>query len=137
MAFPQYDPSKHLAYLNGKRITSFGENEDPIKIRPLRDKGTIKQGFGDDAVGSSISRPGAEVELSIMPGTKDSATASGIANAGGVVEFQLKVIATGEYWIASEGLYKTHNEFGRGGSKPTDDGFIFMFNKTDWKTGAA
>lgn len=135
MALPKYDPSKHLAYLNGKRITEWGES-DPIKTRPIRDKGTLKQGYGRSAVGSSIETPGAELTLNIMPGTKDSAYVSGLIEANVDIEFEMTVVATGELWFYSEGIYKTHEEFVRAGEKPSDDGYTFSFNLSEHKMGA-
>lgn len=135
MALPKYDPAKHLVYLNGKRITEWGEG-DPIKTSPIRDKGVLKQGFGRSAVASRIETPGEELTLNIMPGTDDSAYASGLISADVDIEFEMQVVATGEAWIYSEGVYKTHEEFTRAGEKPSDDGYTYLFNLTEHKMGS-
>lgn len=128
MGLSDYSAERLLVYVNGQRITEWGEGA-PITFTQARAKTTIKRGYGTKHVKSRVTDQGCGVKLNIIPGGRDAKKVKNIADSGVDIEIEVQVIGTDETHLMSEGVYQGYDPRERGADKPSDDGFLFDFAK--------
>lgn len=128
MALTDYSAERLLVYVDGIRITEWGEGA-PLTITPARPKYTIKRGYGTKHVKSGVTDQGCSVKVNVMPGGQNAKDLQNKAKQQADHEIQIQVLGTTETHLMTEGVYQNYDPRERGADKPSDDGFIYDFAK--------
>ncbi len=125
----EFGQGSGILVINGRIIKEFGEADEPVRSSPVNDHHGLKRGQGGTAVMLSRINPGRTLEVSVMPGSSDSAFLAGLLTSGKQITASWTTIGTGEKIVYDEGVPVNISDIGRGGYSPSDDVYRYDFNK--------
>lgn len=118
-----------ILLINGHKFTGYGESENPVSSTAGDAKNGIKRGYGGSALKFSRANEGRGLRVSLLPGHSDNSIINGWYLRNATVEAQWVFPGTSEKIIISGGVVSQLDELGRFGGSPSDNNWIFEFNK--------
>lgn len=128
MALNNFSTENFVVVVNGRQITDWGEAATPFTDDPIDQAAQLRRGQGGNAVRLDRINPGRRVQLSLNPGSPDSAFLQGLYVSRANINLERTQIGTLDTAVGTEGVMINDGQVGRGGSTITDDVFIIEFN---------
>lgn len=120
-----------VVVVNGRRITDWGDTDNPIIEEPIDAKRTLKRCVGGNAYVLERINPGRRVTLSLNPASADSAFLHGLYLSGAVISYARSQIGSLEKTLGNQGVIINEESINRGGvTAVSDNQFVIEFN--DW-----
>ena len=130
MSLPNYTTPTLVVTVNGRRITQWGNDEQPFTNAPIDPKRQLVRGQGGGAIVTGRNNPGREVRLKLMPGSSDSKYMNALDLAGIVnIVLTYQILGVGEGATGLEGVIVNDESVDRGGPNPSNDVFVLQFNR--------
>lgn len=128
MALGNFSTINNVVTVNGRQISDWGEDANPITEEPIDQSSNLRRGYGGSAVRLDRINPGRRVTLNINPGSPDAAYLQGLFMSRANITYTRTVIGSLENVLGSEGVMTNDGTVQRGGVTISDDQFIFEFN---------
>lgn len=128
MALGNFSTINNVVTINGRQITDWGEDPNPITEDPIDPSSALRRGLGGAGLRLDRINPGRRVTINLNPGSPDSTFMQSLLNSNANITYSRQVISTGEVSTGTEGVITNDGTMQRGGMTISDDQFIMEFN---------